>query len=165
MEYRLLRLPSSLRRELKKPFGRVLGDIRELDDESDILVCVGDRVSADALEAGLKPKIIVYDCRIKRESIELPSSIKNHKAELVEVKNPPGSLTPEAFNALGRALDSGLEYKIFVDGEEDLVALAAIKLAPLGSLVVYGQPGEGLVAVEVDGVMKEKVDKIMEQMV
>ncbi|OYT53648.1 MAG: hypothetical protein B6U72_05135 [Candidatus Altiarchaeales archaeon ex4484_2] len=165
MEYRLLRLPSSLRRELKKPFGRVLGDVRELDAESDIIICVGDRVSVDVLEAGLKPRVIVYDCRIKRESIELPSSIKKHKAKLVEVKNPPGSLTPEAFNALERALDSGLEYKIFVDGEEDLVALAAIKLAPLGSLVVYGQPGEGLVAVEVDGVMKEKVNKIMEQMV
>ncbi len=165
MEYRLLRLPSSLRRELKKPFGRVLGDIRELDIGLDILVCVGDRVSDDVLEAGLKPRIIVYDCRIKRERIELPSSIKNHKAELVKVKNPPGSLTPEVFNVLERALGSGLEYKIFVDGEEDLVALAAIKLAPLGSFVVYGQPGEGLVAVEVDGVMKDKVDKIMEQMV
>ncbi len=165
MEYRLLRLPLSLRRELKKPFGRVLDDIRELDIESGILICVGDRVSADALEAGLEPKIIVYDSRIKRESIKLPSSIRNHRAELVEVKNPAGYLTPEAFSALEKALGSDLGYKIFIEGEEDLVALAAIKLAPLGSLVIYGQPGEGLVAVEVDGVMKGKVDKIMEQMV
>ena len=38
---------------------------------------------------------------------------------------------------------------LVVDGEEDLLVLVAVAFAPLGGLVVYGQPGEGLVVVRV----------------
>ena len=38
---------------------------------------------------------------------------------------------------------------IIVEGEEDLLTLPVIKFAPLGALVVYGQPYVGMVLVMV----------------
>jgi uncharacterized protein (UPF0218 family) len=38
---------------------------------------------------------------------------------------------------------------VVVDGEEDLLVLVAVLYAPVGGLVVYGQPGEGVVVVRV----------------
>ena len=55
-------------------------------------------------------------------------------------------------------------FKIIVDGEEDLAALAAIKTAPENSIVFYGQPGEGLVKVCVDEKIKEEVQGIIKRM-
>jgi len=39
-----------------------------------------------------------------------------------------------------------------VDGEEDLAVIPCVLMAPEGSLILYGQPGEGVVLVETDKV-------------
>jgi uncharacterized protein (UPF0218 family) len=54
---------------------------------------------------------------------------------------------------------------VLVEGEEDLLTLVAVLKAPENSLVVYGQPHEGIVAVRVDKTTKEKVRQIVETMV
>ncbi len=160
-----LKLTHPLRSVLKKPFGKLLQDVRDIKAGSQMLICVGDSVSEKALLAGFRPKIIVYDGKIKRKDIEIPSIVKEHRAEELRVSNPAGYLMPEVFSALEEAFSSDTEYKIFVDGEEDLVSLAAIELAPEHSVVIYGQPDEGFVAVEVDEVKKKQVKDIMEQMI
>ena len=50
---------------------------------------------------------------------------------------------------------------VIVDGEEDLLALVAISVAPDGSLVVYGQPNEGLVLVPVTSQKKKEIADIL----
>jgi uncharacterized protein (UPF0218 family) len=45
---------------------------------------------------------------------------------------------------------------VFIDGEEDMLALAVFALAPLDSVVFYGQPLEGLVSVKIDTKIKNK---------
>jgi len=52
-----------------------------------------------------------------------------------------------------------------VEGEEDLLTLVVMVTAPLGSLVVYGQPNEGLVLVEVNGEAREKACLFLENMI
>ncbi len=52
------------------------------------------------------------------------------------------------------------QVQILVAGEEDLLTLAAVWLAPLGSLVVYGQPHQGVVTVEVTAQKKREAEKI-----
>ena len=52
---------------------------------------------------------------------------------------------------------------IVVDGEEDLLTLPAILFAPPNSLVLYGHWQHGIIAVEVDEEMKEKIWKIIER--
>ncbi|RLI90544.1 MAG: DUF359 domain-containing protein [Candidatus Altiarchaeales archaeon] len=159
-----LRLPKHLRKKLKKPFGHLISSIDELEIESEIIICVGDKTSEEALKRGIKPKICVYDGKIKRKDIKIPLVIKNFAAKEIEIKNPPGSLTDESFDAVNLALKSESNFKIKVDGEEDLITLAVIDLAPLNSLVLYGQPDEGVVVVRVDNKNKIKVRSILKEM-
>jgi hypothetical protein len=51
-----------------------------------------------------------------------------------------------------------------IDGEEDLLALVAVLYAPEKSLVVYGQPNEGMVVVEVTKEKKTETCKFLEAM-
>ena len=165
----MLKLTSHLiRRILKKPLGRVTNIpelVKSLENKGDI-ICVGDETSKLALDAGLRPKICVCDGKVRRKFVGIPEIIKKYAEEVGEIRvgNPPSYLTPEAFNGMQKALESGKNTVIFVDGEEDLITLAAIKLASKGALVLYGQPDEGLVVVEVDDEIKDKVDGIMGDM-
>jgi uncharacterized protein (UPF0218 family) len=53
---------------------------------------------------------------------------------------------------------------IDVGGEEDLVTLPAIAAAPENASVVYGQPGEGMVRVPVDGETRRRARDLIERM-
>lgn len=164
MPHNDLRLPPHLRKKLKKPFGNLVSSVDELDIESEIIVSVGDKITENLLKAGIEPKVCVYDGKIMRKPVHIPDVIKNFDREEIRIKNPAGSLTKEAFTAIGDALKSKSATKIRVDGEEDLIALIAINLAPEGSVVLYGQPGEGVVVVEVDERKKAYIRDILEGM-
>ncbi|MBN2015004.1 MAG: DUF359 domain-containing protein [Candidatus Altiarchaeota archaeon] len=160
-----LGLPAHLRRKLKKPLGNLLADVSEVDIRSDtLIICVGDKTTEEILKRGFRPKICVYDGKIKRKGIQIPEIIEKYDAEKIRLNNPPGSLNIEVFNAIDNALKSKKGFKIRIDGEEDLITLAAIDRAPIDSLVFYGQPGEGVVAVRVDEEKKKKVKEILEAM-
>jgi len=152
-----------LREALKAPLGRVVKDASQISGDA-VLVAVGDSASDALLNAGLKPRMLVYDGRTARHEIGVSKAIKGHKAEEHRVKNPPGHLEEDVFRLFRRLLAKRTLSKVFVDGEEDLTTLAAIKEASLGTVVVYGQPGEGMVVVTVDQEIKDKVKDILEEM-
>jgi len=57
---------------------------------------------------------------------------------------------------------TGNKVLIVVDGEEDLAVLPCVITAPPGTVVLYGQPGEGVVLCEVDkfkDIAEEFMDK------
>jgi len=80
------------------------------------------------------------------------------------IKNPPGTITFEALNAVKEAFETSRTVKIIVDGEEDLLALLAIQYAPENSIIVYGQPREGLVVVRANREKKAEIGKILGEM-
>jgi len=84
--------------------------------------------------------------------------------KVVHVKNPQGTITEEAIAAIREALESDEPVRIIVDGEEDLLALIAVLYAPEKSLVVYGQPYEGIVVVEVTSEKKNEAVEILKAM-
>jgi len=51
-----------------------------------------------------------------------------------------------------------------VDGEEDLMAMLAIAMAPVFAMVFYGQPGVGVVAVRTDATAKARNRAILAKM-
>ena len=51
--------------------------------------------------------------------------------------------------------------RILVSGEEDLLLVPALARAPAGAILMYGQPGEGLVVVRADERSKEKARRLM----
>lgn len=77
--------------------------------------------------------------------------------EEVSVDNPAGIITDELIRTLCEAFASEKLLRIFVRGEEDLATLPVILLAPIGAVVLYGQPDEGVVFVEVTKKKKEEI--------
>lgn len=165
------RLTPNLRRELKSPLGllirgsyeetnKVLKKLIEKEKPAKV-ISVGDVVSATMIKNGVFPQILVIDNRVLREPVT-PIEVKADRT--LCVRNPPGVLTEEAWIVMRKALELEGFTRILVDGEEDLFTIVAVLCAPKGSLVVYGQPGKGIVAVRVTEKAIGKVRRVVDAM-
>jgi GTP-dependent dephospho-CoA kinase len=63
--------------------------------------------------------------------------------------NPAGMISREAVQVLQSALETPSPVMVIVEGEEDMLALPLFTMAPKGSAVLYGQPLEGIVLVNI----------------
>ncbi len=165
----MYRLPEELRPELKKPLGPVLqgADAVARAREHDPIVTVGDVVTRTFLEAGTVPHLMVVDDLTKREPTEdaleaLPPSHSRPKE--VPVENPAATITEALWDAIATALTDEGPTVVRVDGEEDLAALPAVLLGPEDAAVLYGQPDEGVVLVEVTNDVRSRVRELIDQM-
>ncbi|VVB51043.1 Uncharacterised protein [uncultured archaeon] len=159
-----MRLTPNLRAELKQPLGAVVSDVEEAPLAGKTLVCVGDCAAISVLEGGYRPQIIVYDRKTKRKTLPKNTLLETYGSKAVNITNPAGTITQEAFATFKEAYAKKETTRIFVDGEEDLLTLPAIAEAPLGYVVLYGQPDGGLVVVNVNNLIKGKVAKIIGSM-
>ena len=169
----ILRLPSSLRKKLKAPLGLLIEGssketMKELEkiiekERPSRIVAVGDAVSGNMIDCGIFPHVFIVDNKVMREPV---APIQANASETIYVKNPAGTLTEEAREGVQRALDKGGDLiRVMVDGEEDLLTLAAVVHVPENSLVIYGQPREGVVIVLATKEKKDEVRRILEAMV
>ncbi len=126
-----------------------------------IIVSVGDVVSENMAEHGILTHLAIVDNRVMRQPRE-PVVLRVNQT--IHVKNPPGTITDQAWFAVKEALKQKRQVKIVVDGEEDLLTLVVLLHAPLNALVVYGQPYEGIVAVKVTQRKRQEVRRIIEAM-
>ncbi|MDA4123701.1 MAG: GTP-dependent dephospho-CoA kinase family protein [Thaumarchaeota archaeon] len=114
-----------------------------------------------AHQIGRDPDVQVVDRverRVVRDAPEVPYS------RLVMAKNPAGSITADGIRAVRGALRGKKPVRVLVDGEEDLLAIPSVEAAPTGSIVIYGQPGLGVVVVEVDERAKASVTRTLRAM-
>lgn len=152
------RLPEAERHRFTDPLGPLFTDVGSLlESAGRPIVSVGDVVTAHLGRAGSVPKVSLVDDRTEREAVAEDVIADRPAADTVyEVENPAATVT----EALVAAIESGLardgSTRIEVDGEEDLAVLPAVLLAPDGATVVYGQPGEGMVAVSVGRGTRER---------
>lgn len=154
-----MRLPEDVRSSLKEPFGELFESTQSGIDylnetEFERLVSVGDVVTAELLRGGIEPDIAIIDCLAMRAPIDDETrEVEGFFPSYVRVENPPGHITRELQEAIETATPP---LKIIVEGEEDLATLPAVLSSPLGSIVVYGQPDQGMVVVKVtEGKKKE----------
>ncbi|WP_233710670.1 GTP-dependent dephospho-CoA kinase family protein [Natronococcus pandeyae] len=160
----LLILPDELRHELKEPMGPIETDAEQLLETLEgPLIAVGDVVTYHFLQAGRLPDVALVDERTKRETVEEEIRETVTQRANVEATNPPAELTADVVRTLRDALERDEPTTILVDGEEDLVALPAIVVAPDGASVVYGQPDEGMVHVVVDDEVRAEVRALLER--
>jgi hypothetical protein len=122
---------------------------------------VGDVVSNNMTKHGIFPQVMIVDNRVMREHI---TPISLDADQILHLKNPPGTLTDQAWSTVKEALSQAQRTKVVVDGEEDLLTLVAVLHAPEKSLVVYGQPQEGIVVVKVTRQKKKMIRRIVEAM-
>ena len=159
-----VRLPQALRSELKTPLGPVETDTERLLSAVDgDLIAVGDVVTYHLLSAGYRPAVAVVDGMTKRQRIDAEIERVVTTEPTHTVSNPPATITSSLVATLREALASDEPVTILVDGEEDLTALPAVMLAPLGTTVVYGQPDVGMVVVTVDEEARDRVRSLLER--
>ena len=161
-----------LRAKLKEPFGVLIrGTFSETmsqlidlvkKENPPKIVSVGDTVSRNLHATGIKPQLSITDNKSMRKQTR-PATFCVKK--VVHVKNPQGTITNEAIAAIREALEGDIQNHIIVDGEEDLLTLAVVLLAPKKALVVYGQPYEGIVVVKVTPEKKKEAQEILNAMV
>ncbi len=164
-------LTSDLREELKKPLGELIrGDIPKpylvIKDRirDSFLITVGDVVTENVLTLGIMPNVAIYDHKTKRRDYN-PNVDLN--AVVLTVKNPPGTVTKALLNTVKKGVEIALRGKsvhIKVNGEEDLAAIPAVLYAPYGSVVLYGQPDEGVVLIKVTPECKRRCARILAKM-
>ena len=161
-------LPQGMRPRLAKPLGKLFKGEgtknRHFADavlEAKMVITVGDKVTETVYALGRIPDVQVVDGferRMKRLPPEVPYS------RLIEVKNPAGFLTREAIAGVRVAFRGRKPARVLVEGEEDLVAIPIIALAPSSAVIFYGQPGIGIVAVRADARVKARNRSIMAEM-
>jgi len=160
-----------LRLKLKEPFGMLIcGSFAETmgkmenivkQEKPPKIISVGDTVSQNFHENQMTPHLSITDNKRMRRRTK--SRVFAGKS-VVRVKNPQGTITDEAITAIREALESDEHVHIIVDGEEDLLAIIAVLYAPENSLVVYGQPCEGIVVVKVTSEKKAGAKEILKSM-
>jgi uncharacterized protein (UPF0218 family) len=144
-----------MRGELKAPLGELLrgtpdetaARLKEVWSKPPLFAIVGDFVAANLIGAGFEPDIVVVDGKTLRVEVE---PVKHGMSE-VHVPNVPATVDSEAWAVLREAVTLKRRVAVVVEGEEDLLVLPLLAEMPLGSVIAYGQPHEGLVVVTVTG--------------
>jgi uncharacterized protein (UPF0218 family) len=176
----LLTLPESLRDAFKEPLGPVTTDAAALLDAVDEtrerfgsaaggpepLIAVGDVVTYHLREAGRVPDVAFVDGRTEREAVrtEIETALAATEERRIAVENPAAGLSAALLEGLAEALAAGEPVTVEVTGEEDLAALPAMLAAPVGSSVVYGQPGEGMVRVAITPEARNEARELFEEL-
>ena len=164
-----MQLPDDLRDQLKKPLGNLISDndpnkeniLKKFSAES-ILITVGDKTTENMLQFGLRPQIQIIDGLEKRNQCVVPTDDTVNTN--LSCRNPPGEITEESIQVIQKAFSCESPVRIMVDGEEDLLVIPVCIHAPENSIVMYGQPNEGLVIVTITPEIRAKVQKILDAM-
>jgi len=164
-----LKLPENLRDQLKIPLGDLIKEenvnkenILTKFGSEPIVITVGDRTTENMINLGIMPQIQIVDGLEKRNQRLVPTDDAINTS--LSCKNPPGEITEESTQVIQKAFSCESPVRITVDGEEDLLVIPACIFAPENSVVMYGQPNEGLVIVHVTPEIKAKVQKILDAM-
>jgi len=161
-------LPENLRDQLKEPFGILIKDseitkqsISKYSAQDSLVITVGDATTDKLIELGITPSIQIVDGLEKRAK-RTPPSVK--VTTNLTCNNPAAQITQESMDAIKLAFSSPKPVRITVVGEEDLLVLPVCVLAAEDSIVMYGQPNEGLVIVKITSEIKNKAQSIIDLM-
>lgn len=163
----MLILQKELRKKFKKPLGELyssLNDIKDSLSQYEYIISVGDVTTNNLIESQIFPNLGIIDNRIQRG--DSTKEIK-YNAILLNAKNPAGTITNDLWETINYAIssiknNSKNNYLIVVKGEEDLAVLPCIIMAPKNTVIMYGQPNEGLVVLNAETV-KEKAEKLINE--
>lgn len=156
-------LPKDLRDDLREPLGPIVTDVESLvADVSGPIVSVGDIVTDHLREAGIEPMVAVVDGRTERTAVDEARRKRLPLDVGTPVPNAAGTISGDLVSALVTAVDRAEPGAVIVvDGEEDLAALPALLITPADGIVVYGQPGEGMVRAVPDAETRERVRSLL----
>jgi len=131
-----------------------------------VLATVGDATTARLLLFKIIPDVSVVDGKERRiksskSKIVLGGDKDSKNLSFVRCSNKPGSVSRRAIETIRDALKMPFPVRIVVSGEEDLLALPLFVMVPNGSVVLYGQPLEGMVIVRIDEKIRWKARDLL----
>ncbi len=148
--------------ELKEPFGRLVegpendhsvaisSAMTEIGEVKGPIIAVGDVTVLSMQQFGIMPDIALVDGLTKRMPWEPFNKIDESGYDNVMGCESPAGIITEALlvcceSSITNWHADGSSSLIKINGEEDLAPLILHPLAPLGSVIIYGQPGKGVV--------------------
>jgi uncharacterized protein (UPF0218 family) len=163
-----VKLPDSLRDQLKIPLGFLLPDDqvnkenieKHLSDNS-YIITVGDRTTEKMIDFGLIPSLQIIDGVEKREKREPP---KLEGTVELNANNPAAQITSQSIDMIKQSFTLQSPVRLMIHGEEDLLVIPVCIFAPENSIVLYGQPNEGLVIVKVTPEIRNKTQRLLDLM-
>lgn len=151
-------LPENSRHFFKTPFGYLFRNISEAGPvlSGRTVYAVGDVVTHNLVKAGISPSIAIVDGLTMRSPCRKDAPLIGRR---IRITNPAGTITDELIDAIREAV-AHPPATIDVNGEEDLAVIPLVLEAPAESVVIYGQPKEGVVVRIVDAAAKEKAREL-----
>ncbi len=164
-----MKLPDNLRDQLKIPLGVLLlendankKNIQKHISENSYIITVGDRTTEKMIDFGLVPSLQIIDGQEKRVERKIPKSFDISTS--LTCDNPAAEITDQSIETIKNAFISETPVRITVNGEEDLLVLPVCIYAPENSVVMYGQPNEGLVIVKITPEIRNKTQSLLDSM-
>lgn len=163
-----MHLPENLRDQLRKPLGILIRNsevtkeiiLKNIPKDA-FVISVGDATTEKMIRFGLNPSLQIVDSLEKRSKRDLPAGQVN---TTLNCTNPAAQITNESISAIRSSLGMTPPVRIIVNGEEDLLVIPAIIYASTNSVVLYGQPNEGLVIVKITEETRNKAKSILDSM-
>lgn len=163
-----MRLPEKLRDQLKKPLGLLIlehnvtkENISKNIPKDAFVITVGDATTEKMIKFNFNVSLQIVDSLEKRNKRDLPEG----KVEtILTCENPAAEITDESVSVIRKAFGMAPPVRVVVNGEEDLLVLPVAVHAPDNSIILYGQPNEGLVIVQVTEEVRNKASSIMKSM-
>ena len=117
---------------------------------------MGDATTSKLFSYGIIPDLFIVDGKERRKKRDIseisPLVLETNRGRVSHVRcsNKPGTISGRAIEVIKDALNGPFPIRIFVCGEEDLLALPLFVMAPDGSVIIYGQPLRGIVVVRMN---------------
>ncbi len=176
-------LPTSQRRHFQKPFGQLLPikihqlkKIRSLvtltlKQTTPLVITIGDIVTQTFENLKLPISLAIIDERSQRQPLpaNFHKNLCKNFACLKTVNNQAGSLNLTLIKKLQALLLEIVFTKqrqiLKILGEEDLTVLPVVLMAPLDTLVFYGQPQQGIVKIRVNEKIKATTARLLQKFI
>jgi uncharacterized protein (UPF0218 family) len=164
-----VKLPDSLREQLKNPLGILLiekdvtkQNILKHISKNSFVITVGDRTTEKMINFGLTPSLQIIDRQEKRVKRKPPKNT-DILTELT-CDNPAAEITQQSIDVIKQSFSSKPPVRLVVNGEEDLLVIPVCIYAPENSVVMYGQPNEGLVLIQITPEIRNKTQRLLDSM-
>lgn len=174
-----LYLPQNQRRHFKKPLGALLtGPAVHLGwatlkaaavikkEKTPLVITVGDISTQAFLNRDIPFDLAIIDQKIQREEYPFLNRQLLVNRQVFQAQNWPGTISSSLTATLKTIFNQQATNSVLkIEGEEDLSVLPCLLLAPLETLIFYGQPFEGLVKIKVTEKAKAKVVKLLKRFI
>jgi phosphopantetheine adenylyltransferase/uncharacterized protein (UPF0218 family) len=179
-----LTLPENQKKHFQKPLGKLLrSDNQSLNlsvfqakkeiakKPTPLVITVGDIVTQSFWRQNIPFSLAVIDKKNKRQPLHnsFHKTLFSNITLVKHAQNLPGTISSQAAGIIKKVLAdlimTNQKAILEINGEEDLMVVPLSLLAPLGSLVFYGQPDKGIVTVRVNETVKTKIFNLLAKFV